>query len=133
MKLTDDERKQVVAHRLQKAKDTLNEAKGTIEMEYWHTASNRLYYACYYVASALLIKHGHIARTHTGIISVLGQHFVSKGLISQEQGAFYSELFELRQKGDYNDWVAIKPEIIVSMVAPAEEFIATVEKLILLP
>jgi uncharacterized protein (UPF0332 family) len=58
---------------------------------------------------------------------------VSKGLISQEQGAFYSELFELRQKGDYNDWVAVKPEIIVSMVAPAEEFVATIEKLILLP
>ena len=133
MKLTDAEREQVVLHRLQKAKDTLNEAKGNIEMEYWHTAANRLYYACYYVASALLIKHEHIAKTHSGVITLLGLHFVSKGLISDEQGIFYSQLFALRQTGDYSDWIEIKAETVKEMVVPSEEFIATIEKLILLP
>jgi uncharacterized protein (UPF0332 family) len=133
MKLTDEERKQVVLHRLQRSKETLQEAKTMVESEHWNGAINRLYYACYYVANALLIKHGHIARTHSGIISLLGLHFVSKGLISEEQGSFYGNLFTLRQTGDYNDWITLEPEDVLSKIVPAEEFIATVEKLVLLP
>jgi uncharacterized protein (UPF0332 family) len=52
MRLSEEERGAVVAYRLQKARDTLREAKGNIEIAYWHTAANRLYYACYYAASA---------------------------------------------------------------------------------
>jgi len=130
MKLTDEERKYVVEHRIHRAKETLTEAKGNIEMEFWHTAVNRLYYACYYAASALLIRDEHIVKTHSGAIGLLGEHFISKGLIDKEQGAFYSQLFELRQKGDYNDWIDVDPEQVKSAVNPAEEFIATIEKLI---
>jgi len=131
MTLTNEERKQVVTHRLQRAKETLQEAKIMAETEYWHGAVNRLYYACYYVASALLIKHEHIVRTHSGVINLLGLHFVSKGLISEEKGSFYGRLFTLRQSGDYNDWVEINPETVKLMMAPAEEFITSLEKLIL--
>ena len=132
MKLTDEERKQVVSHRLQRAKSTLHEARVNAELEFWHTVANRLYYACYYATSGLLVKHGHITRTHSGVINLFSQHFVSTGLISEEQGRFYSKLFEFRQKSDYNDWVTIQPEVVMQMITPAEELIVSVEKLILI-
>ena len=131
MKLTDEERKQIVTYRLNKAKETLQEAKGNIQMEYWNTAANRLYYACYYAVSALLIKHEYITRTHSGVISLLGEHFIQKGIINQEQGAFYGRLFDFRQKSDYNDLIIIQPEKVKQMMVPSEEFVATLEKLIL--
>jgi uncharacterized protein (UPF0332 family) len=130
MKLNEEEREAVVAHRLQKAKDTLYEAKGNIEIAYWHTAANRLYYACYYAASALLIKNGYIAQTHSGVIALLGMHFISKGIISKESGKFYMKIFELRQTGDYSDWIVIEAVDIQPLVEPAEKFISTIEKLI---
>ena len=133
MKLTDEERKPVVAHRIQRAKETLLDAKIMAESERWHGTINRLYYACYYIASALLIKHGHLTRTHSGVIRLLNEHFVQKGIVSDEQGRFYGRLFALRQTGNYNDWVDVKPENVKLTVAPAEEFITTIEKLILLP
>ena len=64
MKLTNEEREAIIAFRIQKAFDTLNEAEGIASLDYWNTVANRLYYACYYVTSALLIKYNFSARTH---------------------------------------------------------------------
>ncbi|MDR0691893.1 MAG: HEPN domain-containing protein [Prevotellaceae bacterium] len=131
MRLNEEEKKAVVNLRLQKAKDTLREAKGTIELSYWHTAANRLYYACYYAASALLIQYEHPAQTHSGIINLLGMHFISKNIISKELGKFYANLFELRQTSDYSDWKDIEEDNVRKLIQPAEEFICTLEKLII--
>ena len=130
MTLNPEERNALVAIRLQKAKETLQEAKDIANMNIWRAAANRLYYACYYAANALLIKYGYSARTHSGIISLLGIHFVSTGLISQEQGRFYSNLFELRQNGDYDDWHVIEAEDVQTRIVPAEKFITAIEDLI---
>jgi len=130
MKLSAEERQAIVSYRLQKAKETLQEAKGNLNMGYWNTVANRLYYACYYAASALLIKHEHSAHTHSGVISLLGLHFISKGIIPKELGKFYSQLFELRQMSDYSDWIRIEEDDVKALEEPAEEFIQTIERLI---
>lgn len=130
MKLSPEERRVIVVHRLQKAKDTLHEAKGNVEQEFWHTVANRLYYACYYAVSALLIHRGFSAHTHSGIINLFGLHFISTNIVSKEYGKFYGRLFELRQKSDYNDWVTIEASDVEPLVEPAEEFIALLERMI---
>ena len=71
MSLTDEERDAIVFYRIQKSKDTLNEAIGIAQLKYWNAVTNRLYYACYYITSALLIKNGHNAQTHSGVIRLL--------------------------------------------------------------
>jgi len=40
------------------------------------------------------------------------------------------KVFELRQKGDYGDWVIIDEQIIKPLIEPAEKFITEIEKLI---
>ncbi|GHT19486.1 DNA-binding protein [Bacteroidia bacterium] len=130
MNLNKEERKAVVTLRLQKAKETLLEAKDIVKLCHWRVVANRLYYACYYATSALLIKHGHMAQTHSGVISMLGLHFVKQGIVSNEQGKFYKRLFELRQTGDYDDWITIEEIDVQPLIAPAEEYICFLEKLI---
>jgi len=129
-KLSDDERTAIVEYRLQRAKETLLEAEGTLEMKFWHTAANRLYYACYYATSALIIKNGFTAHTHQGIIHLFGLHFVKTEKISKELGKFYSDIFELRQTGDYSDMIPILENDIKPLLQPAKEFIEKIEKLI---
>jgi uncharacterized protein (UPF0332 family) len=130
MRLSEEERKAIVALRLQKARETLSEVKGIMELGYWRTAVNRLYYACYYAASALLVKYGYSAHTHSGVINLLGLHFVSKDIISKESGKFYGRLFELRQTGDYDDWIVIESTDVETLIKPAEDFVCLVEQLI---
>jgi len=130
MTLNFEDRNAIVTLRMQRAKETLQEAKDNVDMKHWRVVANRLYYACYYAASALLINNGHLARTHSGVVSLLNLHFVLNGLISEEQGNLYGKLFTLRQEGDYNDWKIVQAEEVLSKIVPAEKFITTIEKLI---
>lgn len=123
MSLTDDERDAIVSFRLQKAIDTLEEAKGIATLGYWNAVANRLYYACYYVTSALLINHKYAAQTHRGIIHLLGMHFIKEGIVSQDSGKLYSKLYELRQTGDYDDLFNLTESEVRPMISATEKYI----------
>ena len=130
MTLQQEDKNALVMFRLQRANETMVEVKGIMQLGYWRTAANRLYYACYYAACALLIKNDFTAHTHAGVINQLGLHFVAKGIISKEQGKLIKRLFELRQSGDYSDWYHIDEEDVKPLIEPAEKFIAEIENLI---
>ena len=130
MTLNKNERDAVVKYRLERANKTLTEAISNIENCCWPAAVNRLYYACFYAACALLIKNGYTTRTHRGVFSLLGEHYVSVGLISKDQNKFYRRILELRQTGDYDDFIEFTGNEILPLVEPAEHFIETIENLI---
>jgi len=123
MSLTDNEREAIVSFRLQKGMETLEEAKGIATLGYWNAVANRLYYACYYVTSALLIKNKYAAQTHRGIIHLLGMHFIKKGIVSQDSGKLYSKLFELRQTGDYDDLFNLSESDVKPMISASQKYI----------
>ena len=130
MTLTNDERDAVVSFRLQKAKDTLIEAEGITTLCYWNAVENRLYYACYYITSALLIKNNYSAHTHGGIIHLLGLHFIKIGIVSKDAGRLYSKLFELRQTGDYDDLFNLSEEDIKPLIPLTKNYINELSLLI---
>lgn len=130
MRLTDEERTAIVQLRLGRAKNTYAEVSILIGNGLWQTAANRLYYACYYAVGALLVQNGIEAQTHQGTINQLGLYFVRTGLLSAEQGKFYKQLFELRQTSDYSDWINIGENDVNPFFEKAEDFINTVEQLI---
>jgi len=131
MGLTEDERKAIVSLRLDNAKQTLEDAKIIANNKLWKAAANRLYYACFYAANALMVKFGLQVKTHNGIIRLLGLNFISQNLLDNELGDMYYKLFTLRQKGDYDDWIIVKEDDIIPLLEPAEQFIKTIEQLIL--
>ena len=64
----------------------MNEAKEVIKLGFWSLAGNRLYYAAFHMASALLLDKGITARSHSGVIHLIGAQFVTKGLLEKEYG-----------------------------------------------
>jgi len=130
MTLKQEDRNVLVSVRLQRAKETMAEVHGVIQLGYWRNAANRLYYACYYAACALLIKNGITAHTHAGVLNQFGLHFVAKEIVSMEHGKLLKQLYNLRQTGDYDDWIVVKESDITPLLEPAEHFITTIENLI---
>ena len=63
---------------------------------YFNAAINRLYYACFYAATGLLIAKGIEAGTHNGVKTMLSYHFVRTGILSLEHGSTFSNLFDKR-------------------------------------
>ena len=130
MNLTEEERKSLVQYRVSRAYETLNEVKGIAENGYWYAAANRMYYACYYMTTALLIKNGYTASTHSGVIRMFGMHFVSTGIVSREFGRLYSNVYELRQSSDYDDWKIIGENDIKPLLPLVEDYLNAIHDLI---
>jgi uncharacterized protein (UPF0332 family) len=128
--MSDRSNSDYIHYRLQKAKETLAETDVLIENKFWNTAVNRMYYACYYAVSALLIKHNIETSSHSGNRQKFGQLFVQPGIVSRELGKHYTDLFEKRQKGDYNDFFDFDEETVLRLYSPSKELIECIEKLI---
>lgn len=110
--MTGEEREAIVAYRCENARQTLKEIAILIENELWNMAMNRLYYACFYVTSALLISKGIDAQTHAGVRRMLSLHFVKGGKLSMKQSNLYTNLFEKRQTSDYEDFIYFDRETV---------------------
>ena len=129
MSLSYDERKAIVQLRLERALQTMEEAKGNMTLKYWHVVANRLYYAAYYAVSALLIANGDTAQTHAGVKVVFGLHFVKTNIVSREVNDLYSKLFALRMTGDYDDTYNLREEEVMPLIEPTEALINTISAL----
>jgi uncharacterized protein (UPF0332 family) len=120
----------LISYRINRAFETLNEAGKMIENEYWNASVNRIYYACYYSVSGLLLKKGIDTSTHKGIRQMFGLHFVQTGVVSRDYGKFFSDLFDRRQTGDYDDFVLYDKEIANRLFLLAKDFVSEIEKII---
>jgi uncharacterized protein (UPF0332 family) len=49
----------LIKYRKESALETYEEALIFSDNDKWNVCVNRLYYACFYAVTALLIKHGH--------------------------------------------------------------------------
>jgi uncharacterized protein (UPF0332 family) len=128
--MNQEERQKLVKYRINKARETFSEVDLHIENNLWNTAVNRLYYACYYAVIALLIDKDIHAQTHSGVRQMFGLHFIKTGIIDKEAGKFYTDIFDLRQTGDYDDYIDFKKEDVLELIEPANELISKIELLL---
>ena len=120
----------LINYRTSRSLETLKEAKILIQNACWNASVNRIYYACYYAVSALLLKTDIGSNSHKGIRQMFGLHFVKKGLVSKNDGRFFSDLYDRRQTGDYDDFVLYDEEIVKIFFHEAEGFIQRIIVLI---
>lgn len=130
MTLKQDDRDDVVKYRLEKAKETLNEAQSVSSLGYWSLAANRLYYAAYYASVALLIANGIEASSHRGVIRMIGQNFINTGKLLPEDAKLIGRLFSMRQTGDYEDLFDWEENDIVPLLPRVQDFVSRIEKIL---
>lgn len=122
------EQNDYINYRLQRASDTLNDARLLAENERWNSSINRLYYASFYAVSALLYYHSIEAKTHKGVRIKFMNEFIKTGLFDKEYGKLFSDLYDWRQEGDYSDFVSFDKDLTLPLINKSEEFIALIRK-----
>lgn len=128
--LTEEMKDALAAYRLQRAKDTVQEAVDMLEKEHYNAAVNRLYYACYYAVSALLVKNNLQPHTHSGTKQMFGVHFILNGKLPRSYNITYTELFDKRHSGDYDDFLFFDRETVERLLPETQTFIQAVQQLI---
>ncbi len=123
-------RSALINYKLEKANQTIKEADFLESADFYNTAVNRLYYAAYYVASALMLSDSLETATHKGIKTMLGLKFISTGKLDREYGKIYQRLFDSRQAGDYDDFVYHDKEVYDELRILSVKFVTEITEYI---
>lgn len=123
--------KPIIKYRLQRARESLNDAQTLFNAGSLYSTVNRIYYAMFYSVIGLLLSENLSSSKHSGVKALFSKEFVNKGIVGKNLGSFYSEMFEKRQKSDYKDLVEFKKEDVQKWLKKAEEFINKIEELTL--
>jgi uncharacterized protein (UPF0332 family) len=120
----------LITYRIRRSRETLAEAETMIKSGFWNAAVNRIYYSCYYVVSGLLLKKSIETNSHKGLRQMFGLHFIQNGLVPKEDGRFFSDLYDRRQTGDYEDFVLFEEETVLNLFNHAKDFLERMVELI---
>lgn len=119
-----------IAYRINKAEEVYTAAVILYDAGQWNSAINRLYYACFYVASALLLKRGVGAKSHAGVIAKFSECVVRTGEVTADEYRVFFKLLNWRTKGDYNDMFDFSKEDVDDVLQPTRQFIDKVKTLL---
>jgi uncharacterized protein (UPF0332 family) len=120
----------LVKYRVSRALESLSEAQVLADSMHWNACVNRLYYACFYAVSAILVIHKMKSTKHSGVRSFFNLHFVKTGDVSIESARIYNDLFERRQEGDYEDFFVFSEAEVKPWIEDAISFVNSLKILI---
>lgn len=130
MPLEPIDRQNIINYRIERSYTTLKEALYNAEGKYWNLVANRLYYSVFYMCEALLLSKNISANTHAGVRSMMGMHFIKTEKLSIEDGKLLSQLFTMRQTGDYDDLFDWKKEDLDPLFPKVEDLLNKIKVLI---
>ena len=118
--MTFSDKEEYIRYRLDAAYNTFEAAKVLAENGFWNSAVNRLYYSVFYAVNALLVQHDLQSKTHSSAKSQFSLHFVKTGKFDKKYGQLLSELFDWRQKGDYENIFDFDKESVLPLFNPVK-------------
>jgi uncharacterized protein (UPF0332 family) len=128
--VNDQERAAYVAHRLERAKQTLAEADTLYQAGWMRGAINRIYYAIFYAAGALALAKGFSTTSHAQLRGYINREFVKTGLIPLELGRAYGAAFDSRTKGDYDDLAEFQSEEVRELLSLGSDFVTCISAIL---
>jgi len=128
--LTSEEKKAELArYRIKQALESLEEAKFLLSgKKSPRSVINRAYYSMFYAVLALFVYEPYSSSKHSGVLSYFNKRFIKEGVFLKDIGRSINKAFELRQRGEYREYVELSYEQVEPFVDEAEVFITTVKE-----
>jgi uncharacterized protein (UPF0332 family) len=121
---------ELLKYRIDRAKETAEEAEIALNLNKLRLAENRIYYAIFYMVHALSILVGFSTSKHETLKGWFNKEFVFPGKIDKEFYKIYNRAFDKRQEGDYDDFVTFEREEVIEDLENMKKFLKEVEKFI---
>jgi len=123
-------RKTLIGLWLAKAEESLASAELELNARHINFAVNRLYYACFYAVTALLLRDGKQFARHSTVKSEFSRTYIKPGRVDLKWNKFYQKLFDDRQEGDYIPTATFELKDVSMCLQQAREFIDLIRGLI---
>lgn len=126
--MTNEERNEYAKYRIESAQKTFQAAEVLAETGFWNSAVNRLYYALFYAVNALLVLNNIQTKSHSATKSKFSLLFIKTGIFDKKYGQLLSELFDWRQRGDYENIFEYDSKSVKPLFEPVAEMINLIDK-----
>ncbi len=126
MTLSPQEKKDLSAIRMNKAREFLEDARANHEGKRFRTSVNRSYYSALNAVRALLILDGVNPESHDGIITMVSLRFIKTKLIPLSVIKDFKVLLSRRTDVDYGDFDTIGPEDAEDSINKAENILSEI-------
>jgi len=121
--MTFSDKADYIRYRLETSYTTFEAARVLADNGFWNSAVNRLYYSVFYAVSALLVFHDIQTKKHSSVKSQFSLHFIKTGVFDKKYGQLLSELFDWRQKGDYENIFDYDQASVQPLFIPVKEML----------
>jgi uncharacterized protein (UPF0332 family) len=105
------------------AREALEDARLLLLQDRVNGAMNRVYYALFYSAVALLATKDLSSARHSGVIALFSNNFVRTGEFPQELGRQLGIAFDARGSSDYKDMLVPDRLLVQSLFESAQAFL----------
>ena len=126
----DEARETLIALWMEKAEEALSSAKLELNAGHTNFAVNRLYYACFYAVTALLLRDNKQFARHSAVKSEFNRTYIKPSRIDVKWNKFYQKLFDDRQESDYIPTAAFEVSDVSARIQQVREFINLINGLI---
>jgi uncharacterized protein (UPF0332 family) len=75
-----------------------------------------------------LIFEPYSSSKHRGILSYFNKEFIKKGIFPVEMGRSINKAFELRQAGDYREYMLLTYDDVTPFIDKAKDFLERIRK-----
>jgi uncharacterized protein (UPF0332 family) len=128
--MTKESIKKRILEEIEISKRRLKAAKILNEKEMLEDAVNRIYYAAFYAAKAILNSIGFDAQTHSGLISEFGLRIIKEKQMERKYGRILRKAFEARESSDYHIGVIFEKEEVEKLLEETEDFLKKAENFV---
>jgi len=116
-----------IKKQLEKAEGKLHSSKLLLDNSSFEDSISRAYYGMYHAAMAVLMTKDLEPKTHSGLITLFGLHFVKEGPFERKYGKMLSDAKEEREEGDYEIFYEATKQRAEEILKNAKEFLGEVK------
>ena len=122
--------KSLSSHRMEQAKEELDDAKFLYNANRFKGANNRAYYAIFHTMKAILALEPIDFKRHKDVLAYFNKNYIHTEVFPRSLGHRIAKASMTREDSDYDDEFIIKPDTTREQIETAEELINLVEKYI---
>ena len=115
---------------LREAWEALADAEHAAAGDRCNNAAGRLYFACFYAVTALLVQRGERFSKHGGVRALFNQHVGRGGLVAADLVALYNDAFQARLLADDKVDFLVEPARVAAWIGGVRRFVPAIKRLV---
>ncbi len=120
--------KELSSHRLEQAKENIEEAELLYNGKKYKGANNRAYYSIFHSIKAVLALEPIDFKRHKDVIGYFNKNYINKEIFPKYLGRKISDASSLREDSDYEDEFSVSQEDTEEQLELAKELVKLVEE-----